>query len=1394
MPRARRHAGAMPTPESASISARADAIFAQDYSLLFGETPQQSRAKLDKIDQELYESWRNLTDIDELRWTPAQDLPPTPLDLAYAQSEFAIHLLAHPTSDEAAARRLARYHMFYRPVTVIEPPSLDALYQSVLQRGLHWINLDAVRARRMSPARILQAVCRYRGQSVAADSSLTRRLRNYRDVIADEAALIYFHAQSDCRAQPDCEIVARNTPIHAIRAHFATALIDEWQDAGIGSALLPSTPIAPRHAKFWYDGFSLQNADGLRLQEIVNAIFTGAPYVKEAPIVQRFIDRASRTDHLPGYPGRDVIDATRRDTFIQSMHGDIFAIFRYEKRPATAYLGGVYLTLGETLVIVAKRMRALMLGRHYPRCSVLDAVETTMLRLGPLHGIGLEAMHDPARLVKAYNKLGNVWNTAPRFAIAPSPYAGQYLTRCRNVLYLTENAKLTRDQQIVVQVATLFLPALVIALRSASKERQMAEVEYWGRVIWYFMGRRSGLEHLLEQHASPERQGLHQGVKTAISVRKDATETIRYGNRTDLHRQLHHYMEEEMLTISPLPEYDEEFQVNRILRRTMNMSDHDLQTLRSVKFISASAMGTGLKLPDAYMTPPEEFKMRAKHMSEPMRFGSHAIDAAQALRHARQVAAELLTEDRVVRAKSKEMMRRHGIPQDAQNAQRIRRSLASGLVGIAAPTLLDNFLAGLDALFGSPTLKSALDAILSGEPKRILSLLPFIVPAYDIARGALERDLKLLESGILHFGEDLVMTALGLGVEKILAAQLARDADAVLALRRRMASEPSAGMFQELAELPASVARIEAEPSIAETSFIEGIGGGNQAAQTLPKAVADTPAMPDQRTQLTLYLIDEKRWVPVKPRGSAFVETDLRGNVLADAQIIFGDLPSRRGYRLARRRRTLSATGAVDLPEVMGSATVTDIQAYWQHISRLPNIRARRADPRKIIKALFALADDAPSETLRQALRRIYTRYRTFTRFEEFWLQAYQLSNTAAEILNAAYDKLSFTGNAEVSFHADRAHVIGSDIHLPDADALANLHYVSLDGVTPFERERMLVHEVLHALAKTADTDVLGERGGTVYLTGRILFELGSAKSAPTRLAYKMPPVFNPNEAAHQLWAEHLLDIHDVTIAQDLVLDRMLTAGRTVSSSAMVLGEKIGERATVRQGSALAEYMRAIPKFGNGDIMRLSQFAAATFDSSAYSYFPSMLRTMMFGSKTARELTYAWLQRPMYGRTKVLSLDFHMMDGWVDAPVNAHIISGKRLWINTEPLYYYSERGLIAMTPKRRYVGCIVDFLLGEIMPSLPSMRMAGRFRNRGLAVLLENEILEQIGERSPPRICAELSLDPTSYHHHLTTVRRAADTENDFLHKMVREFLEARGISPGDDLLAITEARPPSS
>ena len=415
---------------------RATNLFTRNYADIFKCTLDQAATTLREADDTLYRSWRDLKDIEEVRWTPADaDSPRSAHDLAYSASLFSGYLRAHPATDDAMALAVARAYLTFAPITVIEHPALADLYRGVLQRHLHWIDLDKVKAMRLSAAQILQAVCRYRQPKLGSREAFAARLQHPRDVIADEAALIAFYTQSNP------VVIEHGAPMHVIRARYAGALIDEWQDAAIGLTLLPSAPIAPVQAKFWYSGAFLQNGRGKNIEQIVSTLFDGAPYAEERSAMRRMINSANRRRYLPGQPAA-IISATSRSALLVSMHGMASAVTRYAQRPGAILVAGVWLTRDELYAIVDKTMRDLLLDTAYPIGTPQHAIATVLLRYGPKHGENFDAFNNPAALMAAFNRLEQAWQYHPRSVASPSLCAALYLAQTSDVLFLRSDSPL----------------------------------------------------------------------------------------------------------------------------------------------------------------------------------------------------------------------------------------------------------------------------------------------------------------------------------------------------------------------------------------------------------------------------------------------------------------------------------------------------------------------------------------------------------------------------------------------------------------------------------------------------------------------------------------------------------------------------------------------------------------------------------------------------------------------------------------------------------------------------------------------------------------------------------------------------------------------------------------
>jgi hypothetical protein len=1343
-----------------STKAYIEHLFATAYGDIFTCTPTQARKTLQQNDQMLYQSWQNLTNINEITWIPATSSQPlAALDLAFAESSFTSMMSSITDTDQAAALGLARYYLTQSAITAIENHALSGIYQGVLQRGLHWIDLDRVRQTGLSPAQILQTVCRFRRPEITTRTALTERLENYRDVLADEAALIY------CNTQPNRE-TKQAEPIHVMRAHYASALIDEWQDISIGLALLPSNAIAPMTAKFWFDGMVLQNAQGKTIEDMVTELSHGAPYAAEVAAMQRLIDTAGGKRHAIGQPAGSVTAQRNRLTY--AMHGTISAIPRYQQRAGAVNIDGAWLMRDELIAIVKQAMRDLKLDVCYPSGTPLHAIATTVQRLGPMHGIAFSQFHQPAALMAAYNRLQRAWRDDPHFAIAPWLCAAHYLAKTSKVLFLDTHSVLSEAQQIARQVGVRFLPLTTRAGYSIN-------LRYWNRTLENMATtrvKRTDPFFLLSR--LPGKGALLASVRAGVTALQEAPETIRYDNTDDLHQQLHSYLNERLRANAPLPVVEPDFLIEQILRQKLAMEDRDLLGKRWGESRHTVAITSPLGHRRTFTRPMEEFKTLAAFThAKKMVFGEREISAAKELFAAKANAAESLAKNPVVVAKAKEILRQNADVVTLKDVAQMSAAMGDGISGRLEISLLDEWLNALDFMFGSATVRMLVKSVASGEPRKILELLPFVVPLYDIEEGVRLADWRRARNGAIHFGEDAVLTAIGAIAEARLLRQVASDVEAMALARSRMSSVERAGvdMMSEIEDLTTQA--IPEQPVIiAEDTFTVRTDSARSqttsiALETLARA-RHRLSNPD--ASLTLFLIDEERTVAVTPIAGGFAEVDPRGKIIAGAPMIFGDIASGRGYRLIRKTNPQGEVIRLGVQDLMTRETVAQILPRWNRITELRNIRIRREDPGLIIQGLFALAEAMPSGGLKKFWNRAYARYGVYAKFEQFWREVYARSDTAVVILNAAYDNLIFQGHSEITFNAERAYVSGNNICLLGDKDLADLQYVSLSGVTTFQRKRMWVHEALHALGKWKDaSDSYNNRGGTVYLTERILWELESATPIPARLAYKIPPSFKDDEAVHRAWSENLFHLHDVAVAEDKILDRALDAGRDFSLPLMLGGRSITERVTVRQGLALVDFVKSHNTFYPHNLRYLLETIAANFNMPRQSTYREMLETLLFKSQTMRRLTIAWLAKFQHARIRVKPVDFGFHERVQDREVVGHVISSKTIWINSEALYYFSDAGVSTMSAMRMYAGGMINFFLSEMIPVEWGLELSNRWTDRGLGVLLENEVLQQTGDDSPTRICIELLAKSDAYLRHPTFIRRSANLEDHYLRQATR-------------------------
>ena len=553
---------------------RAQTLFTETYALVFSYTPLQARAYLRGNDTVLYDGWSNtVEDFRQVAWIPSPpEAPRSPHDIAYAATRFARYLQSQAGITDADARAAALMYITRPPVEIVEGDLITAVYQDVLQRRLGWIDPAKVRDRNMNAEQILKTVCRHRRQDVFSKEELNRRLRNARDVIADEAALIHFHAGRRAGAMPE------SGSIGLLRAQFVTDLIDEWQDACVGARLIPSSPVTPAHAAFWHDGMVLQNSRGKNSRQIADALYAAGGTMPESVSVQQLMAYAGRNRRLLGQPG-DLMSASQREALLHAMHGNIAAASRYEERDGAILVANVWLTRDELLKVVEKTFRGLTLDSVYPGGTPLHAAATVLLQQGPMHGIHVGRLDNPTALMHAFDALNHAWHLHPRTPVEPRMSAAYYLAAGSGVLL--SNANLSQSPYI--QLAVRHYRRLSVAMKNAGLEPIRDTHQFMQEVENVFASQpMTALSSAFEALMRDGAKEIYLRMQADINKRIAASEEIAYRDTADLHRQLAGYFNERLLAHAPFPKYDEDFLIRQTLQKKLKMRPEDIRNFRYV--------------------------------------------------------------------------------------------------------------------------------------------------------------------------------------------------------------------------------------------------------------------------------------------------------------------------------------------------------------------------------------------------------------------------------------------------------------------------------------------------------------------------------------------------------------------------------------------------------------------------------------------------------------------------------------------------------------------------------------------------------------------------------------------------------------------------------------------
>lgn len=1342
-------------PPLSAINGRAHGFLVDALGEKFGCSNLEAEAILQRTDEALYKAWSNISHLGDIDWRPGEQ-PDSPYSLAYAAGAFTSRLKRSPHLSDADAQALAAFHL--KPPSPFLPDDDNRydLYQGVLERGLHWIDPIKARIRRLSANDILQLVYHHRRPALDSRAALTQVLQCERHVLIDEAALIYLYTQTDLI---DIDPSIR---IDAARQKYANALAREWLDASLQLRLLPSSPVGLDCYAFWFDGQTVPNGYRKSLEQIVSEAFAHPPCAQEDETLEKIKHNAGLSRLLFGQPDH-LVKRTNWEELVVSIGGKTAERYPYPYRDGTVDIDGWRIDRDEMYTLFERAMHSIGLDTVYPAGTPHHEMAAVLRQWGFAHRVALEDYNNPAELMAAFNRLQEAWRHHPRSPVSPAFLAGMNLVRRNNVFLHNTTSELSRERQALDQVHRETFPALAQAGVDTH-----ADMQYWHQLT-----ENSGKpEHeiLADLASSPmgERLSIYKHLHDKADALLAAPETIAYAGEDDLIVRIHDYFHQHLMAHAPSPEFDETQAITRILRDKLAMTDKDLKTLRGVRLHVPSLNGQSLM-----MLPVDEFRTRRQLYTSMMQHGDNVIAAADEWNTAQTEAIKKMAMHPVVVAKSRDLLRRRGKPYSEADVDTLAESQAANIVDpartIAAqphPLSVADWEAFLNRLFGSPTLSTIVNAFASGNPREIAGLFPFVIPIFDIAEGVWERDWDLALKGVIDLGVDAAFTLAGAGMEAAMARSVARATEAMQLARAATPLTERVGV-DSLREIGSLL------PQFAETDFgglprvthhdafeVHAAGSGS-ARQTIPKAIEASGRAQDGPPMQLHHLDVEGESIIATPTAHGYTEVNYRGELVPGAPPIFTDPTSGENYRLTREFGLPEGIAGVTEAQLAERGSVSAIAGYWATID-VPAMRKPSPAPLDLIRSMIQPNDHPQHAVLENLLVDAYTRSETFR-----------------VIVNDAFDRAPYNKRrCVVSYDTHHAHQYEDQVDFMVDKDLFKLSYTGPAGNVPFQVEREMLHEMLHFFTRLLDApshEAHNHRGGNIALLEKVINEMLDKPPYPPRLCYRKQGTFNlfnhPDGSVHTNSAV-LRQLHDWSIAEDRYLDRILDKDREFPDTMYAMGQKITERATVRQGIELAMHLSTkARKLSQGSIAKIIPVIFDSFDLPSERH-KIMLRNWLSHSKTFQRLAVAWEDKSRHTHVKITMMPENSDISRLALRKRvSHITSlaADRIWLNRGPLYYFSVADTTEVSEERVLLDALLDLFVNAIVPNLEEIRL-DETKDRGISVLLSNAIMRQMADGrplitvEPDRICRVLTSDEDAYLTDNSALSRALVSENGYL------------------------------
>ena len=863
--------------------------------------------------------------------------------------------------------------------------------------------------------------------------------------------------------------------------------------------MIPWEDFPPLDTRPWFDGMAINGAFGKQVSDLVKSVAAAQP-------------DASTKAHRNG----DSEDASPHPTLSAQT---------IEAR-------------------IRRRLQDLQESARFPFGMPHQSIDTIVMRLAPVLNVTIADGDDFATVMNNFNRVCEAWSASPKYRISPSLSAALHLSRASGVVILHSGPAIPQHVQ--------WTRARYETLRSlhddpASNETLALWEQTQGETIW------QALPRLADATDDPALPPLAQRIVKAYRHRSHATDVLLANTPAEAENRLLDYFHSRLHAYIPVPRFNEDRELLNMWQSEYGVSEKWLNTTRNFPCLINGDLLTGLKNVICRGSSLEELRIREDSIGQyrQMSINGHRFDAADERERALAHYRSRMKRDFSVLSQANEILRMSGKPFTEQDSMQMVRHLIEETSDADIRSGIDFFLKLLHSLTASNWLLHIARTIARGDPKEILGLLPFVIPAYEIEEGVRHGDAARALRGAVQFGADALMIWIGGKIDARLS--LPNELPAISAQERVELSMLREGL-ETLGEPDRTT--LPLAPQAERTSSMSQLASRSASHLRVPLRFAhldervrtgeivpvDLVNVPNARMG---YLPQENRVVPFARTASTIWELTWDGHIigqLSDAQL---GAVRESFWRAFPESRSLSLVTRESLPLRPTVAAAIDwidrLAVHERAVEEISFLQATRV-MRSIIDQTSV--NDA-KVAIFNSLSFMYRRSRTLR-----WLIA-QSPRSRRELL-----QLHIEPGAEAAYQSATHTIV-----VPPLAEIEEIEYLSRAGPTTFRAESVWLHEFIHAITLLDDpARTLGaeHRGPVVYLTDRILYEANRIR--PERIVYA-----GPSRRASQ--AQRALpewrDQAQIVVHENLLLDERLATKVPIGPKVPVLGTPVKHRATV---------------------------------------------------------------------------------------------------------------------------------------------------------------------------------------------------------------------------------------